>query len=242
MINKILTVFSISAASIFFYSCYDFEETVLAYDTGSFTTYYVDYQLPNRCDGTYSISNRNCTGTDGIAFNKLYDANRAVAAGDTVYIRGGTENYEEIYVGRGGDEEGINPKASGTSANSRITYRTYQNEKVHFKGGDNVRSRGAFIADKNWIKITGYDGSTSARNMKFSNMAEYLFIWSDRPTAIYNSNQTWIGGPGSHYNEISYCEFANTNQWAITYTAFRYITIYRNSQFNWIYNLILRIT
>jgi hypothetical protein len=197
-------------------------------------TYYVDGNLTADCDGTnyhYDVATRTrIAGPGQIAWQKVSSANSVLVAGDTVYIRGGVSDYQVYNIGRyESDRDGIRPLHSGTDASNRITYATYQNEKVNFIGDDTVRVRGAFITDKNWIKITGYDGSTSAMNMKFSNMTEFLFIWS----------ATSSGGAGSNYNEVSYCEFEKTNQWGITNEAYRGTTIYRNSSFNWIHNCLV---
>ena len=55
------------------------------------TTYYADNTLVSNCtSGNYSIANRNCTGSDGNAYNTEAAAIAPLAAGDTLYIRAGT--------------------------------------------------------------------------------------------------------------------------------------------------------
>ncbi|MCK5078197.1 MAG: hypothetical protein KAR38_17580, partial [Calditrichia bacterium] len=64
---------------------------------------YVDQTLSSNCtSGNYSIENRNCSGTDGDAYNTLQDvlwgtngSNPAISIGDTVYLREGV--YQETY-------------------------------------------------------------------------------------------------------------------------------------------------
>ncbi len=55
------------------------------------STFYVDNDLAGNCSGNYSITNRNCTGTDGNAYKTIASGISALSAGDTVYIRSG--NY-----------------------------------------------------------------------------------------------------------------------------------------------------
>ncbi|HUS99859.1 MAG TPA: hypothetical protein VMY59_06025, partial [Candidatus Thermoplasmatota archaeon] len=163
-------------------------------------------------------------GTITSPWKNIYKANTTLTAGDTVYIRGGT-----YYVGAIDTvNEGIHPDNSGTSSTARITYSVYPGEMVNLVG--NVSNASAvIIADKNWIHVTGYDGSTSAMNLKVSNMYHFLYIWSTSST----------GGAGSDYNEIDHCEFTT----AVDSTAligsptdYRGSTIYRNSQYNWIHD------
>ena len=73
------------------------------------------YALTSDCLGDYSILNRACTGSEGYAYNNLYYVNQIVSAGDTVYLRSGTNDYEVYNITvRSGFGEGIQPFASGT--------------------------------------------------------------------------------------------------------------------------------
>ena len=54
-------------------------------------TIYKDASLVSDCtSGNYSIASRNCTGSDGNAYNDFVSAIAPMVAGDTLYIRGGT--------------------------------------------------------------------------------------------------------------------------------------------------------
>ena len=53
-------------------------------------TIYVDNQIPNDCQGTYSIANRDCSGNDGDAYKRPQGVADVVQPGDIVYFRGGT--------------------------------------------------------------------------------------------------------------------------------------------------------
>lgn len=137
----------------------------------------------------------------------IHKANATLAPGDTVYIRGGTSDFQNYYVGALDSlEEGINPDNSGTDADHRITYAVYPGEKVHLIGTTSG-SYGINIADRNWIKVTGYGDPALSRNLKISNVQRGFYIWSPYP---FDGS-----GSGSDFNEISYIEIG-TSFWVNT--------------------------
>lgn len=82
-------------------------------------SFYVDGILGTDCtSGNYSITNRNCTGSDGNAYNNVNDVLALEAAGDTTYFRTGTHTDPNSDVALA---------ASGTSDNP-ITWRNYPGE------------------------------------------------------------------------------------------------------------------
>jgi hypothetical protein len=190
--------------------------------TGYCATYYVN--------GASGLDTN--PGTIGSPWKTIYKANQTLVAGDTVYIRGGVSDYQIYNVGGSSTtSEGINPRNSGTSSSARITYSVYPGEKVSFVGTTNDSTTTAIsIVNKNWIKVTGYGGSTSARNMKFSNMGYFLMIWDGK-------NQDGSFGVGSSYNEISYCEFAQTTSgWITSDYADAASKLQHNSTYNWVHH------
>lgn len=54
------------------------------------TAYYVDTTLGSPCVGNYSISSRNCTGSDGNAYTTIAAGVAVLTPGDILYLRGGT--------------------------------------------------------------------------------------------------------------------------------------------------------
>ena len=202
-------------------------------------TYYVDGTLADDCDGTnsyYDVSTRTrSAGAGQIAWNDLASANSTLVAGDTVYIRGGTEDYQVYNVTTlSGAGEGIQPDNSGTDFDHLITYSTYQNEKVHLLGDADVgddQTIGIWIYEKDYIKVTGI----SAYNLKISKMShnicignksggdsggsksefnEVCYIWSTDnlrddtwARALQQSNAVW---KNSMYNHIHHCKFTYT--------------------------------
>jgi hypothetical protein len=167
-------------------------------------------------------------GTIGSPWQTIHKANITLVAGDTVYIRGGTADFQIYNIGQTETiSEGIRPVHSGTDASHRITYAVYPGEKVHFVG-NHIYSQAIHLINVDWIKITGYDGSTSAMNMKFSNMMTNLWIHDGITSPPY--------GVGSDYNEVSYCEFATGIPFAPYQWSYRGSTIYHNSGYNWIHH------
>ncbi len=102
-------------------------------------TIYVDGQLSGDCNGTYSITNRNCSGSDGNAYNTLQEAANVATAGDTILIRAGTYNQQ------------LRPANSGTVA-GYITFRSYGSETVTISLGSDIAID---ISDRNYIILDG---------------------------------------------------------------------------------------
>lgn len=103
-------------------------------------TIYVDNQLSGNCTGNYSITNRNCSGSDGNAYNTLAGAANVAVAGDTVLIRAGTFNQQ------------LSPANSGT-ASAYIVFKNYNNEQVTISGASLVPA--IWIDQKSYIIIDG---------------------------------------------------------------------------------------
>ena len=53
------------------------------------TTYYIDMTAGN-CAGTYSVTDRNCTGSDGTSYGHTTISSMAAVAGDIIYVRAAT--------------------------------------------------------------------------------------------------------------------------------------------------------
>ncbi len=113
---------------------------VLLLTAASAQTIYVDNQLMAGCTGNYSIANRNCSGTDGDAYNTLAGAAGAATAGTTVLIRAGIFSEQLI------------PQNSGEAGNY-ITFKNYQNEVVEITGES--LSPAIWIEKKDYIAIVG---------------------------------------------------------------------------------------
>lgn len=107
---------------------------------------YVDNTLAsNITNGKYSIANRNATGADGNAYVSIQAAVNSMAAGDDIFVRGGTYLEHDIY---------IPSSKSGTAANWS-TLQSYSNEWAVINGqrqcsGSNVHAvlyNGGFAHD-----------------------------------------------------------------------------------------------
>ncbi len=85
-------------------------------------TVYVDKSLSGNCsNGTYSITARACTGSDGDGFTAINPALAAVTHGDTILVRSGT--YRENDCCAGSSHVGFRIEKS-------ITFKAYNNETV----------------------------------------------------------------------------------------------------------------
>lgn len=103
-------------------------------------TMYVDNQLSSNCLGNYSISNRNCSGWDGDAYNNMTEAANIAVAGDIVLIRAGTYSLQ------------LAPQNSGTPGNY-ISFKNYMNEQVIISGSNLAPA--LWLEQKSFIKIEG---------------------------------------------------------------------------------------
>jgi len=101
---------------------------------------YVDKQLSAGCAGNYSISNRDCSGSDGDAYTTLQSAAVAAVAGTQVLIREGEFN------------EQLSPQKSGEEDNY-ITFKSYENEIVGITGES--LNPAIWIDRKDYIVVEG---------------------------------------------------------------------------------------
>lgn len=88
-----LSVLKLFVTVLFFYFFLTFVPDTFA------ATIYTDGDLASDCtSNNYSITNRDCTGSDGNAYQTIADARDTIVAGDTLYIRQGTyvENAQTI--------------------------------------------------------------------------------------------------------------------------------------------------
>jgi len=119
-------------------------------------TLYVDNQLESDCQGTYSIANRDASGSDGDAYDTIQEAANVAIAGDTVLIREGTYNGRLI------------PANSG-SPGSYITFRNYETEVVTIVTGSSIAID---ISDRSYIILEGLNVDQSrwleARNSHYN--------------------------------------------------------------------------
>jgi parallel beta-helix repeat protein len=119
------------------------------------TIYYVDGNLTSDCkSGNYNKAKRNCSGSDGNAFNTIQEACNVVSAGDFVYVRGGIYNDD------------VDLTTSGT-ASQRIVFQAYSGENPVVDGSgihDNklVRIGGSYII---WDGIDVRDGANKGLYM-----------------------------------------------------------------------------
>lgn len=185
---------------------------------------YVDRTLSSDItNGSYSIANRNSTGSDGNAYRTIQNAVNAMSSGDDIFIRGGTYYEHDIY---------IPTTKSGTSSNwsSMQSYtgewaiidgqRACSGSIVHaviYNGG--FVHEGSQVYAKYWLferlEITG--GGLSG-----SSVAPAAGIWwntgpitlrycylHDNIADNADENPAGFNGCSQQYVLIEYCYFKN---------------------------------
>jgi hypothetical protein len=111
-------------------------------------TIYIDSTLTANCTaGNYSITNRNCTGSNGNAYNNIQSALNASGTGTTINIRAGT--YTSNVSG-----SSISPKAGQT-------WQSYNGESVVINAGSHANIFGIYSANNVTIQNLILKGGTS---------------------------------------------------------------------------------
>ncbi len=123
---------------------------------------YVDPQLSVNYTRNYSISNRDCSGSDGDAYKTLQSAANAVIAGTLVLIREGLYNEKLI------------PQNSGKE-NNYITFKNFESEVVEFTGDS--------LAPAIWIERKDY---IVIKGLKFLDTPQFMSIKSSSHITIEN--------------------------------------------------------
>jgi hypothetical protein len=158
-------------------------------------SYYVDGT--NGSDANHGTSITN-------AWKTIDKANHALAAGDTVFIRGGT------YAG-----QIIQPARSGVSETARIVYAAYNGEHVLFRDA----AHGIYLYKKSFITVSG---------IRFVSLRRFLRIYAGHYNVISHctfdqrspASEDWAGGriandfrdttsnsEPSTYNRVQHCHF-----------------------------------
>lgn len=115
---------------------------------------YADQTLASDCtSGNYSISIRNCTGSDGKAYNTIQKAVNACSIGDTIYIRGGTYSAFDIDIP-------ANKNGSAWTAGNFTTLASYPGEWAIINGGGTT----AYNCLRH---TTGYDKTTGVNPTRY---------------------------------------------------------------------------
>lgn len=126
------------------------------------TTYYVDGQLGSDCtSGNYSVAKRNCTGSDGNAYNTIAEiANSgSLHPGDTILIRSGTYTEARTIGTYPASHYVIHPAVNGTSGNY-ITIQNYPNENVTINSNDFCSWIICFYDNSYWEICSNASGGT----------------------------------------------------------------------------------
>jgi parallel beta-helix repeat protein len=117
-------------------------------------TRYVDGTLVSDCtSGDYSIASRNCTGSDGDAYDTIDEARDLSAAGDIVSVRSGT--YTETVVGKSGTSGNVieitNYGAEAPVIDGYIQINTVDYFKISGMIQENSVGSGTVVKNSNYI-------------------------------------------------------------------------------------------
>lgn len=180
------------------------------------TTRYVDANLGADCtSGNYSIASRNCTGSDGNAYNTLLEGIGVTTAGDTLYIRAGTytqQLHETSFAG------------TGTSG-SPILVSRYQNEAAILRpSGSNIDILRFQDSTIHHVTIYGLEldcsqtGGTWSNNCVFLGDSSFIddshHITLDTLTIHTAKGNCILGGGTNHTiknNEVYLCGIDDNN-------------------------------
>jgi len=104
---------------------------------------YVDGSLANNCTGgTYSVANRDCSGSDGNAYTSIEEGVNAALPGDTVQVRGG------LY------HEQVDIRVNGEAGN-RIVIQNYPGETPILEGSQAVTGWAQCSGDDPYLTVQG---------------------------------------------------------------------------------------
>ncbi len=148
---------------------------------------YVDNQLSVPCNGTYSVSNRDCSGNDGDAYPTFAGATTVAVAGTEVRIRGGSYS------------EQLAPQHSGNASNP-VVFKNHNNEVVEITGSS--LSPAIWMEEKDYIVIEG---------LEIRNVRRWLnALGSDYLTLKNNTFENALDPYGSSKTGVflQYCNFA----------------------------------
>jgi hypothetical protein len=181
------------------------------------TNRFADSSLLTDCtSGNYSISGRNCKGSDGNAYNTIQEGVKILNAGDTLHVRAGTYN-EQLTV-----------SASGTAGN-HIEIRGYGSETAIIDGtgigspGNNqnlITINGASYIKINHLKIQNwhgeglayYSGNGSRSHIEITDNEFFRGNWPSGTTAghaivvttnnVYNALIEYVKISNNYFHDI----------------------------------------
>lgn len=132
----------------------------------------------------------------------LATANSNAAAGDIVYLRGGTYNISG---------NGIAPGKSGSSHSNRIIFSAYTGETPTLVG-QSGGSQGVYLNGNSYIKVYGITVNNCTHPLLITN-GHYNEISNCTFTGFYDTaSMDWVGSrvrSGSTYNHVHDCTFQN---------------------------------
>ncbi len=179
---------------------------------------YVDRTLSSNCtSGNYSITNRNCNGSDGNAYRTIQGSINSMSGGDNIYMRSGTYQEGSILIPSG---------SKNGSPSNRSTLQSYPGEWAVIDGNWNCPNNGMCLGNSNsgstasyWtfqkFEVKNCRSGTISRGIRVGGTGikfRHLYIHdcrctesscSDNASGIYGNN------PGINNSTIEFCYFYN---------------------------------
>ena len=164
---------------------------------------YVD-ATAGTCTGNYSITNRNCTGTDGNSYATVSAGVTATAAGDILYIRAGTYNAsmpDTIVSG----VSSASPTIISGYTNESVTLRPTSGQYViNIAGNADIVIRKLILDAGSTIGHTIRIANASARitienNEILNSFSNGVIVGFDSPDCIIRNN--WVHDNGDAHQD-----------------------------------------
>lgn len=150
--------------------------------------YYSDSMLNQDCLGNYSIAKRNCSGSDGYAFNTITKATYRLKPADTLLIREGVYREEVTLL------------AQGTSEDKKIKIAAYSDETVEINAANTLsnwtrcRNQSDCQGNSNWANMyytnPQFKITQLFQNNKKLNPSRFPNRGWDYPTSIGSNSQS----------------------------------------------------
>ncbi len=154
--------------------------------------YYID-PVAGACAGTYSIANRDCTGTDGTSYATQNIGTTAVVAGETIYIRQAGLDPSTAYT---------SPIVMGTkrgTAGAYIHVVEYPGDQVIIRPVGAVSSIQRSTSGMSYVRFAGleFDGvNTDPERGLVFNFGEHHYTFEDTEIHNYRNSGLLITGDG----------------------------------------------
>lgn len=200
---------------------------------------YVDSKLNSNCtNGNYSVANRNCSGSDGNAYNTISKGESELSTGETLFIRQGTYTEHGVIVKYTGGEFNMTTiqaynSESVTIHNTTVdtpTFKLAQSaDGIAIKGIKFTGTLGKDIFQGIGVgNSSGFGGYVVVDNCEFSNFAhggvKGAFRWWVKNSYFHDIGYSADGGGSKDHAIYTTGDFSPGNEAIYEYNRFENIT------------------